>query len=124
MNTDINSQVIFDLTNTDTSSENEFSKYAESTNFEDFGPSDEELLSVESELQVKLARLNKLLASNPELAVLWDENKRLRHLLAKQEARLATIMREKSEIIKICNANEKELKKHWKEFYKGKSNHA
>jgi len=77
-------------------------------------PSDEELKANELAMQADLEALNKLLEANEPLKVAHEEIKRLNYLLAQQEVRLASIMREKSECIKLCKKQQVQLDKFYK----------
>lgn len=71
-------------------------------------PSAEELMANDLRMQADLEQVNKFLEADDKLAELFADNKRLNHLLAQKEARIAAIMREKSECIKLCQKLQKE----------------
>lgn len=71
-------------------------------------PSDDELRANELAMQADLEALNKLLEADDALKVAHEEIKRLNYLLAQQEIRLAAMMREKNECIKLCKKLQKE----------------
>jgi ParB-like chromosome segregation protein Spo0J len=77
-------------------------------------PSDEELKANDLAMQADLEVLNKLLEADEPLKVAHAEIKRLNFLLAQQEVRLASIMREKSECIKLCKKQQTQLDKFYK----------
>lgn len=77
-------------------------------------PSDDELKANELAMQADLEALNKLLEADEPLKVAHEEIKRLNYLLAQQEVRLASIMREKSECIKLCKKQQTQLDKFYK----------
>ena len=77
-------------------------------------PSDDELKANELAMQADLEALNKLLEADEPLKVAHEEIKRLNYLLAQQEVRLASIMREKSECIKLCKKQQAQLDKFYK----------
>ena len=77
-------------------------------------PSDDELKANELAMQADLEALNKLLEADEPLKVAHEEIKRLNYLLAQQEVRLASIMREKSECIKLCKKQQVQLDKFYK----------
>ena len=65
-------------------------------------PSEEELKANEMAMQADLDALNKLLEADDALAVAHAEIKRLNYAVAQKEVRIAAIMKEKSECIKLC----------------------
>ena len=71
-------------------------------------PSAEELMANELTMQADLQQVNQFLEADDKMAELYADNKRLNHLLAQKEARIASIMREKSECIKLCQKLQKE----------------
>ena len=77
-------------------------------------PDDEELKANELAMQADLEALNKLLDADDALKVAYEEIKRLNYLLAQQEVRLASIMKEKSECIKLCKKQQVQLDKFYK----------
>ena len=77
-------------------------------------PSDDELEANDLAMQADLETLNKLLEADEPLKVAHAEIKRLNYLLAQQEVRLASIMREKSECIKLCKKQQIQLDKFYK----------
>ncbi len=77
-------------------------------------PSDDELKANDLAMQADLETLNKLLEADEPLKVAHEEIKRLNYLLAQQEVRLASIMREKSECIKLCKKQQVQLDKFYK----------
>jgi len=77
-------------------------------------PSDDELKANDLAMQADLEALNKLLEADEPLKVAHAEIKRLNFLLAQQEVRLASIMREKSECIKLCKKQQVQLDKFYK----------
>lgn len=77
-------------------------------------PSDDELKANDLAMQADLETLNKLLEADEPLKVAHEEIKRLNYLLAQQEVRLASIMREKSECIKLCKKQQIQLDKFYK----------
>lgn len=77
-------------------------------------PSDDELKANELAMQADLEALNKLLEADEPLKVAHEEIKRLNYLLAQQEVRIASLMREKSECIKLCKKQQAQLDKFYK----------
>jgi len=77
-------------------------------------PSDDELKANELAMQADLDTLNKLLEADEPLKTAHEEIKRLNYLLAQQEVRIASLMREKSECIKLCKKQQVQLDKFYK----------
>jgi len=77
-------------------------------------PSDDELKANDLAMQADLDTLNKLLEADEPLKVAHAEIKRLNYLLAQQEVRIASLMREKSECIKLCKKQQVQLDKFYK----------
>ena len=77
-------------------------------------PSDDELQANDLAMQADLDALNKLLEADEPLKVAHEEIKRLNYLLAQQEVRIASLMREKSECIKLCKKQQVQLDKFYK----------
>ena len=77
-------------------------------------PDEEELKANDLAMQADLEALNKLLDADDALKVAYEEIKRLNYLLAQQEVRLASIMKEKSECIKLCKKQQVQLDKFYK----------
>jgi len=71
-------------------------------------PSEEELQANDLAMKADMEAMTKLLESNEELATAFAEIKRLNHLVAQKDVRIAAIMREKSECIKLCQKLQKE----------------
>jgi len=71
-------------------------------------PSDEELMANDLAMQADLELVNQFLESDDKLAELYAEVKKLHHMLAQKESRIASLMREKSECIKLCHKLQKE----------------
>ena len=78
-------------------------------------PSEDELQANELTMKADMDAIHKLLESDEELATAFAEIKRLNHLVAQKDVRIAAIMREKSECIKLCQKLQKENDK-----FKGK----
>ena len=77
-------------------------------------PDDAELKANELAMQADLEIMNKLLESNEPLKVAHEEIKRLNYLLAEQEVRIAALMNEKSQCIKLCKKQQAQLDKFYK----------
>jgi ParB-like chromosome segregation protein Spo0J len=71
-------------------------------------PSAEELMANDLAMQADLELVNQFLESDDKLAELYAEVKKLNHMLAQKESRIASLMREKSECIKLCHKLQKE----------------
>jgi hypothetical protein len=71
-------------------------------------PSDEELQANDLAMKADMDTMTKLLESDEQLATAFAEIKRLNHLVAQKDVRIAAIMREKSECIKLCQKLQKE----------------
>lgn len=71
-------------------------------------PSPEELMANDLAMQADLELVNQFLESDDKLAELYAEVKKLNHMLAQKESRIASLMREKSECIKLCHKLQKE----------------
>lgn len=67
---------------------------------EDYGPSESELKANELAHQADLELLNKMLEADEALAASYAENKRLNHLVAQLEVRIAGLMNEKNAAIR------------------------
>jgi hypothetical protein len=65
-------------------------------------PDDAELEANEMAMQADLEMVSKFLEADDKLAALMEENKKLNFLVAQKEVRIAALMREKSECIKLC----------------------
>lgn len=74
-------------------------------------PSEDELKANEMAMQADLDALNKLLEADDALATAHAEIKRLNYLVAQKEVRIAAIMKEKSECIKLCKSLQSQLDK-------------
>ena len=77
-------------------------------------PDEAELKANELAMQADLEIMNKLLESNEPLKVAHEEIKRLNYLLAEQEVRIAALMNEKSQCIKLCKKQQAQLDKFYK----------
>jgi len=71
-------------------------------------PDDEELKANELAMKSDMDAITKLLESDDALATAYQDIKRLNHLVAQKDVRIASIMREKSECIKLCQKLQKE----------------
>ena len=71
-------------------------------------PDDEELKANELAMKSDMDAITKLLESDDALATAYKDIKRLNHLVAQKDVRIASIMREKSECIKLCQKLQKE----------------
>jgi ParB-like chromosome segregation protein Spo0J len=71
-------------------------------------PDDEELKANELAMKADMDAITKLLESDDALATAYKDIKRLNHLVAQKDVRIASIMREKSECIKLCQSLQKE----------------
>jgi len=71
-------------------------------------PDDEELKANELAMKADMDAITKLLESDDALATAYQDIKRLNHLVAQKDVRIASIMREKSECIKLCQSLQKE----------------
>jgi ParB-like chromosome segregation protein Spo0J len=69
---------------------------------EDYGPDDAELKAMELAQQADLELLNKMLEADDAMALLHAEVKRLNHLNAQKEIRIAALMNEKNAAIKVA----------------------
>ncbi len=78
---------------------------------EDYGPDEAELKAMELAHQADLELLNKMLEADDALAVSHAENKRLNHLVAQLEVRIAGLMNEKNAAVKQIRSLENQLKK-------------
>lgn len=67
---------------------------------EDYGPSESELKAMELSQQADQELMNKMLEADEALAVSYAENKRLNHLVAQLEVRIAGLMNEKNAAIR------------------------
>jgi hypothetical protein len=65
-------------------------------------PDEAELQANEMAMQADLEMVSKFLEADDKLAALMEENKRLNFLVSQKEVRIAALMREKSECIKLC----------------------
>jgi hypothetical protein len=78
---------------------------------EDYGPDENELKAMELAQQADLELLNKMLEADEALAVSYAENKRLNHLVAQLEVRIAGLINEKNAAIKIAKREQALLSK-------------
>ena len=78
-------------------------------------PSNDELKANEMAMQADLDALNKLLEADDALATAHAEIKRLNYLVAQKEVRIAAIMKERSECIKLCKKQQYHIKKLFEE---------
>jgi len=81
-------------------------------------PSEEELEANELSRQADLQAVADLLDSDDKLKELWEKNKQLNHWYSTGQSRIASMMREKSECIKLC----KKQHIHIKMLYKDRDN--
>ena len=79
-------------------------------------PDDEELKVNELAMKADMDAITKLLESDDALATAYKDIKRLNHLVAQKDVRIASIMREKSECIKLCQKQQLQLDKFYKRF--------
>jgi len=73
-----------------------------STSLDGSEPDEAELQANEMAMQADLEMVNKFLEADDKLAALMEENKKLNFLVSQKEVRIAALMREKSECIKLC----------------------
>jgi hypothetical protein len=78
-------------------------------------PSEEELMAMDLAMEADLKQVHEFLEADDKMANLYEENKRLSRNYAITESRLAAIMREKSECIKLCKRYEKRIDRLYKE---------
>ena len=79
-------------------------------------PDDEELKANELAMKSDMDAITKLLESDDALATAYQDIKRLNHLVAQKDVRIASIMREKSECIKLSQKQQVQLDKCYKRF--------
>jgi ParB-like chromosome segregation protein Spo0J len=77
-------------------------------------PSDDELKANEMSMQADLQAVADFLDADDKMAVIWEENKKLRFLNSQLEVRNAALMREKNECIKLCKKQQVQLDKFYK----------
>ena len=78
-------------------------------------PSDEELEANELAMQADLQAVADLLDSDDKLKELWEKNKQLNHWYSSSQSRIKSMMREKSECIKLCKKQQYHIKKLYEE---------
>jgi ParB-like chromosome segregation protein Spo0J len=78
---------------------------------EDYGPSEFELKEMELREQADRDAFHKLLEANGDLATAYEEIKRLNHLNAQKEIRIAALMNEKNAAVDQIRSLERQLKK-------------
>lgn len=76
---------------------------------EDYGPDEAELKAMELAQQADRDLLNKMLEADEALAASYAENKRLNHLVAQLEVRIAGLINEKNAAIKIAKREQAKL---------------
>ena len=74
-------------------------------------PSEEELEANELSRQADLQAVADLLDSDDKLKELWEKNKQLNHWYSTGQSRIASMMREKSECIKLCKKQQYHIDK-------------
>jgi hypothetical protein len=81
-------------------------------------PSEEELMAMDLAMEADLKQVHEFLEADDKLNELWEKNKQLNHWYATSESRIASMMREKNECIKLC----KKQQIHIKMLYKDRDN--
>jgi len=81
-------------------------------------PSEEELMAMDLAMEADLKQVHEFLEADDKSKELWEKNKQLNHWYAASESRIASLMREKSECIKLC----KKQQIHIKMLYKDRDN--
>ena len=81
-------------------------------------PSEEELMAMDLAMEADLKHVHELLEADDKLKELWEKNKQLNHWYSTGQSRIASMMREKSECIKLC----KKQHIHIKMLYKDRDN--
>ena len=81
-------------------------------------PSEEELMAMDLAMEADLKQVHELLEADDKLKELWEKNKQLNHWYSTGQSRIASMMREKSECIKLC----KKQQIHIKMLYKDRDN--
>jgi ParB-like chromosome segregation protein Spo0J len=78
-------------------------------------PSEEELMAMDLAMEADLKQVHEFLEADDKLNELWEKNKQLNHWYATSESRIASMMREKSECIKLCKKQQHHIKKLYEE---------
>jgi len=74
-------------------------------------PSEQELMAMDLAMEADLKQVHEFLEADDKLNELWQKNKQLNHWYATSESRIASMMKEKNECIKLCKKQQYHIKK-------------
>jgi ParB-like chromosome segregation protein Spo0J len=78
-------------------------------------PSEEELMAMDLAMEADLKQVHEFLEADDRLKELWEKNKQLNHWYSTGQSRIASMMREKNECIKLCKKQQYHIKKLYKD---------